>query len=135
MMYKFDINSQIKRILKRVCDNDFNNKSDSCNTIQDFYDGYLYKSLLLDSENGERFSRKEALTFMLNTDGIAKSHNSDQTIWPIYLVINELPLHMRFCMENTIIAGLSVGFKKPDFEYFFLSPIFAELISLNLKTD
>jgi len=55
---------------------------------------------------------------MINTDGISKSLNSDQTIWPFYLVINELPLEMRFCMENIIIAGVSVGFKKPDFKYF-----------------
>jgi hypothetical protein len=129
MIYNFDINAQIKRILKKLNYNDLVNSGDSNSTIQDFYDGNIYKKLLDDRENGEKFRRKEALTLMINTDGISKSKNSDLTIWPIFLVINELPFEMRFCMDNIIIAGLSVGYKKPDFTY-FLSPIVAELKSL-----
>jgi hypothetical protein len=128
-MYNFDINTQIKRILKKINDDDLVNNYNSSSTIQDFYDGNIYGKLLNDIENGDKFRRKEALTLMINTDGISRSNNSDQTIWPIFLVINELPAEIRYCMDNIIIAGLSVGFKKPDFTH-FLSPIVAELLSL-----
>jgi len=111
MIYNFDINSQIKRIFQKVNYNDLANSGDSNSTIQDFYDGNIYKRLLDDRENGEKFRRKEALTLMINTDGISISNNSDLTIWPIFLVINELPFEIWFCMDNIIIAGCLLAIK------------------------
>jgi hypothetical protein len=73
-------------------------------TIDDIFDGELYQSLL-NSEEGGMFLNQKAFTFMLNTDGISRCTKSKQTIWPIILVINEIPQHLRYCIDNVIIAG------------------------------
>ena len=35
------------------------------------------------------------------------------SIWPLYLVINELPYHVLYKRENMILAGLWFGLSKP----------------------
>ena len=54
------------------------------------------------------------------------------SIWPLYFVINELPIHKRWCKENVILGGLWFGETKPSM-FTFLKP-FAESIS-DLKTN
>jgi hypothetical protein len=49
------------------------------------------------------FRNKEALTFLINTDGASICKSSKLTLWPVYLVINELD--SRFSLENVILAG------------------------------
>jgi len=56
------------------------------------------------------------------------SDKSDIALWPVFLAIYELPLNDRFCFNNVIIAGLSVG-PKPKFSV-FLKPIIDELVLL-----
>lgn len=73
-------------------------------TIDDIFDGELYQTLL-NSEDGHMFLNQNAFTFMLNTDGISRCTKSKQTIFPIILVINEIPQHLRYCVDNVIIAG------------------------------
>ena len=53
---------------------------------------------------------------MLNTDGASFCKKSKLTIWPVYLVINELPT--KFSLENVILAGISIGDVKPSFDNF-----------------
>ena len=55
------------------------------------------------SEDGHLFRNKEALTFLINTDGASICKSSKLTLWPVYLVINELD--SRFSLENVILAG------------------------------
>ena len=78
------------------------------NVIKDYYadlaDGNYYQKLLK-SDIGNDIINKKAFTFLLNTDGISLSKKSKSTIWPLILVINELPVEIRFCIENIIIAG------------------------------
>lgn len=45
------------------------------------------------------------MTFSLNTDGVSISDKSKLSMWPIYLIIKEHPLHVRFAFDNVIIAG------------------------------
>lgn len=103
MDFTLDIICQIKRILAK-----FDAKSLKFspnlnkNTINDFHDGQIYKSF---SSTRQKSSCCIPLTFTLNTDGISLSKKSNMSIWPIILVINELPLSNRFCIENTIISG------------------------------
>lgn len=75
------------------------------NILYDICDGALYKTLL-ESEDGDAFKRKEAMTFLLNTDGASLCKSSKLTLWPVYLVINELPINIRFSPENVILAGI-----------------------------
>lgn len=50
---------------------------------------------------------------------------------PIYLAINEIPKSTRFCINNMIIAGITIGDKKPNFEI-FMEPIVNELKKLEM---
>ena len=44
------------------------------------------------------------MTFLLNTDGASICNKSGLTVWPVYLVVNELS--NRFSLENVILAGI-----------------------------
>ena len=94
-------------------------------------DGYIYKTQISKTEGN-------ILTFLMNSDGISVCNKSNLTLWPVFLIINEIPKHVRFCFDNIIIAGLSVGNSKPNFNI-FLKPIVHELqklergINLSLK--
>ncbi|CAF3863670.1 unnamed protein product [Rotaria magnacalcarata] len=57
---------------------------------------------------------KKKLTLTLNVDGVKLSKNSQTTIWPILLVVNEIPPNSRFKIENVIIAGVWPGPSKPS---------------------
>ena len=68
---------------------------------------------------------------MINIDGIAMCEKSTLSIWPVYLVINEIEIGSRFYIDNVILAGLCVGLTKPSIEDFFI-PIKKELLNLSL---
>ncbi len=59
-------------------------------SISDIFDGQLYKSL--DISNSMEFS----LSAVLNTDGVAVFKSSNQSFWPILLMLNELPFSERY---------------------------------------
>ncbi len=80
------------------------NKHNPNDFLRDVYDGNIYQNLLK-SSIGNDIKSGEAFTFLLNTDGISLSQKSKSTIWPVILVINELPIEIRFCIENILIAG------------------------------
>ena len=73
---------------------------------------------LLKSKHGNEFKNQLAFSFLLNTDGISSMKKSKLTIWPVFLVINELPIESRFCIDNVILAGLSVAEHKPNMDLF-----------------
>jgi hypothetical protein len=62
----------------------------------------------------------------MNTDGISICTKSKLTIWPFYLAINEIIKEDRFIIQNMVLAGLSVGDEKPNFDV-FLNFLVAEL--------
>ena len=128
MYYHFNISIQLKRIFKKIkSDNELVNKQNNDQMIVDFYDGRNYKRLL-NYVDGDGFRNKSNLTLLVNTDGISRSTKSNQSIHPVFFVINELPLEKRFCIDNVIVAGFSVGNSKPDFDSYMTS-IKAELLS------
>ena len=88
--------------------------------LNDVNDGEIYKRYT------QFFTfEDQGFTFTINTDGIAVCSKSDLSIWPIYLVVNEFDLRIRFCLENVIMAAFSAG-SKPSFNS-FLIPIINEL--------
>ena len=121
---KIPIIEQLQAFLNRPCFYDhlqhrFKRK---CNgTLRDVYDGRLYKNL----ERCGILSSGDNISFMFNTDGAPVFKSSKMSLWPIYLVINELPISCRFNKEN-MIAGLWFGDKKP-FMLNFLKPTVAAL--------
>lgn len=67
----------------------------------------MYKQLL---EN----ESESIITLTMNVDGIQPNKGSDQSIWPVLLVINEIERKRRYSLENTIIAGMWPGPSKPS---------------------
>ena len=63
-------------------------------TLSDVYDGEEYKKL--SAPGGFLSSEFPAnVSFCMNTDGVALFKSSLTEIWPLWLVINELPANMR----------------------------------------
>ena len=67
--------------------------------IRDVLDGKEYRvhhDFLCDRKPGN-------VSFLCNTDGMQVFRSSSYTIWPIWLVINELPAHVRYAMVQAIV--------------------------------
>ncbi|CAF1033550.1 unnamed protein product [Brachionus calyciflorus] len=132
MDYKLNSEDQLKRIFS-------NNRKDLINFkpkfsdifIQDFCDGKIYNEIYRTE------SKSKFYTLLLNTDGIELAQKSKLSIWPIILVINELPIGKRFCFNNIVIGGLSVSNGKPNLG-FLLNMINSDLkkfeIGFNIGT-
>ncbi len=104
MFYSLNIQEQLKHIINKFKLSDFVEPCQIQSEMHDIVDGQLYKEIL-NSEDGPLFQRREAFSFLMNTDGISFADKSNLQIWPIFLVINELPLNERFSIENVILAG------------------------------
>ena len=102
MDYVLNINNQLKHLFERK---DFYTQLEYARSqeyITDFKDGSLYKSVL-ESEDGKYFNSKAACSFLINTDGIQISLKSKTSVWPVYLVINEIPIQNRFLNLDWVI--------------------------------
>ena len=58
------------------------------------------------------------LSLVFNTDGVPLYNSSSVSIWPVFLVINELPAATRFSQKNMLIWGLWQSTGKPKFQTF-----------------
>ena len=65
----------------------------------------------------------------MNTDGVAIFKSSKVSMWPVYLLINELPLSDRKARENTLFYGVWISSRKPVM-WSFLQPLYNDLIQL-----
>ncbi|KAE8741573.1 hypothetical protein FOCC_FOCC012910 [Frankliniella occidentalis] len=77
--------------------------------IEDIFDGQLYKELVEDG-----FISKNNLlnfTMMVNADGVPVFKSSKKSLWPVFFNVMELPPHLRFKKEFTIMGGLWFGGK------------------------
>ena len=54
-------------------------------TIRDVYDGEMYRKL------STFLSQPANVSLLLNTDGVSLFHSSTVSLWPIWLIVNELP--------------------------------------------
>lgn len=81
--------------------------------FEDIYDGSIYNSLPEDF-----LANPNNITFIWNSDGVPLFRSSKISIWPLYLMINELPYKLRIKKENMIIAGLWFGSHKPSVNMF-----------------
>ena len=71
--------------------------------IEDVYDGSLYKSK---SDPGGFLLEPYNISVKLNTDGVAIFRSSQFGVWPLFLLVNELPPSLRYtniCRPNTSI--------------------------------
>ena len=70
------------------------------NNIEDVFDGLLYKRHFnsqgfFHGTTQDRLDKEIHLSFQLNTDGVAIFKSNKTSMWPVYLVINELHPKLR----------------------------------------
>lgn len=114
---------QLRNIVRKF-QNHFttNQENDDNTTYDDVTSGEYYKSL--------KQKIPDLLSFTFNTDGvnIFKSKKKS-SLWPLLMVVNEVPKEHRFKRENMIVAGLWYG-TDPDFSM-YLKPFIDDLRDLN----
>lgn len=71
---------------------------------------YFYRNKF---ENNGFLSNHHNISFTFNTDGASIFKSSKVSVWPIFLVINELPYKLRMKRENIILDSLWFGTQKP----------------------
>ena len=125
LSYTYDIGSQIEAILATSSDVSFANLVSRNAPMQDITDGEVYRSLI--TTIPDKF-----LTLSMNADGIQPNKGSERSLWPILMVINEIPWKKRFCLQNLIIAGMWPGPTKPSRKQMslFFENIVKELVIL-----
>ena len=74
--------------------------------LYDIYDGRKYRSLSKPGGPLCKETNPANLSFIINTDGVSLFKSSHVDIWPIYLVINELPAIVRYnyCILHSLSA-------------------------------
>ena len=74
-------------------------------------------------------SSQNNISLTWNIDGLPVFSSSKFSLWPCYLVVDELPYRLRLLKENIIIGGLWFGEEKPNM-HVYLKPIIGELVAL-----
>ena len=98
-----------------------NTESNYC----DIYDGANYKNVF---ENGF-LKDPNSVSFSLNTDGVQIFKSSSLSMWPVFMIINEIPPSERKLKENIVYYGLWIAAKKPQM-WSYLKPLHEELCKL-----
>ena len=89
----------------------------------DIVNGRVYRRL-----REQNIILENDITIQWNTDGVNIFNSSIQSIWPILVMVNELPYRLR--KNNMLLCGLWFGEKKPPMNL-FLRPFIDELIRLH----
>ena len=115
-----------KHFTEQIREHRFNHfRSKSTDTINDVYDGKLYQNLY----NKGILNNPNNLSFAMSTDGVAIFKSSKISMWPVYMLINELPIAERKSRENILFYGIWISPRKPMM-WSFLKPMFEELRQL-----
>lgn len=123
---KLDI--QLKEIFERpgVWDSIQETRASKCDSLSDIKSGTGYRNL---EAPGGFLHESTNTTLSLFTDGIPLFKSSSVSLWPVYLIINELPPKERFQRKNLILWGIWQGVGKPKM-CMFLKPLVLDLIEL-----
>lgn len=123
-----DPSDEFKRLLNkhhRYYDWMVNKRRFTPGLIKDFYDGKKYRDFVRSLPLNKKMSYA---TLILNTDGAQVFERSQESLWPIYVMISQLPISIR--MKNVICCGLWFGQKKPDMSNYLKT--FVEFFNENL---
>lgn len=110
--------------LKKILESKTGSKLNWETNVNDVRNGTFYKTLKEKNDN----NNCKYLTIQWNTDGIQVFNSSKMSVWPIQLMLNELPYREQ--RENIILVGLWFSPTKPDMNT-FLSPFVQELCKLH----
>ena len=72
-------------------------------SVCDISDGESYQAL---REECQLLRNKDGISFTMFTDGIPLFSSSNTSLWPVYLLINEIPPAQRFHRRNMILWGI-----------------------------
>ncbi|XP_016842242.1 uncharacterized protein LOC103318168 [Nasonia vitripennis] len=116
-----DIEDQLKKFFsnKDIVNNlnyRFIRKKQNSSALEDIYDGKVYKKL---SKDKKYLNNDNNFSYTFNTDGCQAASHSKVSVWPIYLMIHELPDHLR--KKHMILVGIWVNDSEPDMNM-FLNP-------------
>ena len=103
---KYPIIQQLREFGKRLgfhskLQHRFTWKKYNQNNIEDIYDVEVYKRHFT---SGGILSLQDNISFLWNTDGVPLFKSSKVSIWPNFVVTNELEPILRFQNENMIFA-------------------------------
>lgn len=99
---KFMLENQPGLVQELQYRNEKKHKNISC--LEDIFDGTLYQEL---SKPGGLLSFCNNFSFSFNTDGAPVFKSSRASVWPIHIMLNELPPVSR--EKNLLLAGLWYG--------------------------
>ncbi|XP_049272799.1 uncharacterized protein LOC125758995 [Rhipicephalus sanguineus] len=106
-----DVESQLQRLLKDCTLLDLTKPLNHDGSLGDLYDGEMYRNFAAATQQcGPRIS------FTLNADGTPLFKSSGTSIWPIQLIVNEVPAEQR--MSKLLLAALWFWKEKPNMELF-----------------
>lgn len=98
-------------------------------SIKDILNGEMYMDL---RKPGNFLSSENNISLLFNTDGVPLYNSSKVGLWPVYLVINELPPVVRFSRQNMILWGVWQSKSKPAFQTYF-QPFVQEMMKLKTQ--
>ena len=90
-------------------------ESGKTTNIEDIIDGKNFTRFFME---GGFLRNRYHLAFQMNTDGVALFRSSTFSIWPVYMIICDLPPKLRYTRKCRIFAGLWFGYTKPIFATF-----------------
>ena len=97
--------------------------------IRDVTDTQSYKKIISRCDLNNMYnSTIPLLTLSINIDGVEQSKSSKRSLYPLQLVINEFPPHLR--PRNIIIPFIFMKGENVDFDDKLLAPFIAELNNL-----
>lgn len=108
--------------IRKLLESDLSKKLTWQSNGSDVTNGSFYKELK--NMNADQYF----LTIQWNTDGIQIFNSSKISVWPIQVMINELPYYEQ--RQNIILTGLWFSPVKPDMNN-FLQPFIKELCILH----
>ncbi|KAG4074692.1 hypothetical protein HA402_008790 [Bradysia odoriphaga] len=126
------IESQIAQSVKENWDkiNNLDTSGNNLDSYGDVHDGDILRNVL----NDYKESDINILSLCINVDGANKFKSNSFSVWPIQLMQNFLPPHLRFLPENMILSGLYYHKSKDDNQFSFheyMRPLIDELETLS----
>lgn len=117
----FKVEENVKKLLNKHRDELLFTDNQEQFPIRDCLDGNLSKKWF--------FKYGKFYSFTLNTDGVQRFRSSKNSLWPVFIILNNLPTHVRYKPENMITVGLFYG---RDLEIdFLLEPLLNEVNQIN----
>lgn len=101
--------SDILQVHEEYYDNIMFKRRHKKNRLKDIYDGKMYRRFVRNLNDDDKHSYA---TMTFNTDGASVFESTNASIWPVYLMPNEIPIEAR--LKNSIVCGFWFGQSKPN---------------------